>query len=162
MVSCQINSFIIIKSNKMKKIMLIVFTVFAASATFAQKDKMQKHDSAVSVILKYSCPMHPEVTSDKPGKCTKCGMELILSKKEQMKTAATSKYACPMHADVVSNKAGKCPKCGMDLAKSKKEGMKMETMKMYACPMHPGETSDKAGKCAKCGMDLVKTKIKKS
>ena len=25
----------------------------------------------------YSCPMHPEVTSDKPGKCPKCGMNLV-------------------------------------------------------------------------------------
>ena len=25
---------------------------------------------------KYACPMHPEVTSDKPGKCPKCGMDL--------------------------------------------------------------------------------------
>jgi len=24
----------------------------------------------------YSCPMHPEVTSDKPGECPKCGMDL--------------------------------------------------------------------------------------
>ncbi len=24
----------------------------------------------------YACPMHPEVTSDKPGKCSKCGMDL--------------------------------------------------------------------------------------
>ena len=24
----------------------------------------------------YTCPMHPEVKSDKPGKCPKCGMEL--------------------------------------------------------------------------------------
>ena len=24
----------------------------------------------------YHCPMHPEVTSDKPGKCSKCGMNL--------------------------------------------------------------------------------------
>ena len=24
----------------------------------------------------YVCPMHPDVTSDKPGKCSKCGMEL--------------------------------------------------------------------------------------
>jgi hypothetical protein len=140
----------------MKKIIFIVFAVLTAVTTFAQKDKLNKPDSAASIKLKYSCPMHPEVTSDKPGKCTKCGMELALSKKEQMKTGVTAKYSCPMHSDVVSDKAGKCPKCGMELAKSKKE-----QMKMYSCPMHPGETSDKAGKCTKCGMDLVKTKIKK-
>lgn len=26
---------------------------------------------------KYTCPMHPEVVSDMPGNCTKCGMKLI-------------------------------------------------------------------------------------
>jgi len=25
----------------------------------------------------YTCPMHPEVTSDKPGSCPKCGMDLV-------------------------------------------------------------------------------------
>jgi hypothetical protein len=25
----------------------------------------------------YVCPMHPEETSDKPGKCPKCGMDLV-------------------------------------------------------------------------------------
>ncbi|MEI6087221.1 MAG: heavy metal-binding domain-containing protein [Bacteroidota bacterium] len=30
---------------------------------------------------KYSCPMHSEITSDKPGKCSKCGMDLKTSKK---------------------------------------------------------------------------------
>ncbi len=24
----------------------------------------------------YTCPMHPEVISDRPGKCSKCGMTL--------------------------------------------------------------------------------------
>lgn len=31
-----------------------------------------QEDSAAS----YSCPMHPEVVSDKPGRCPKCGMNL--------------------------------------------------------------------------------------
>ncbi len=31
----------------------------------------------------YTCPMHPEVQSDKAGKCPKCGMDLI--KKDKMK-----------------------------------------------------------------------------
>lgn len=36
--------------------------------------KMQ--DSTVKPL--YVCPMHPEVTSSKPGKCPKCGMNLKL------------------------------------------------------------------------------------
>jgi uncharacterized lipoprotein YajG len=26
----------------------------------------------------YTCPMHPEVTSDRPAKCPKCGMDLVV------------------------------------------------------------------------------------
>ena len=26
---------------------------------------------------RYTCSMHPEVVSDKPGKCSKCGMDLM-------------------------------------------------------------------------------------
>jgi len=35
----------------------------------------------------YTCKMHPEVSSDKPGKCPKCGMDLI--KKEVVKKDST-------------------------------------------------------------------------
>ncbi len=28
----------------------------------------------------YVCPMHPDVRSDQPGKCPKCGMNLVLTK----------------------------------------------------------------------------------
>ena len=30
-----------------------------------------------AVAAVWTCPMHPEVKSDKPGKCPKCGMTLI-------------------------------------------------------------------------------------
>ena len=35
----------------------------------------------------YQCEMHPEVTSDKPCKCPKCGMDLEKVKKSEMKKA---------------------------------------------------------------------------
>jgi hypothetical protein len=28
-------------------------------------------------VTLYTCPMHPEVISDKPGRCPKCGMKLV-------------------------------------------------------------------------------------
>jgi FtsP/CotA-like multicopper oxidase with cupredoxin domain len=54
----------------------------------------------------YTCPMHPEVVSEEPGTCPKCGMKLLA-------TAAT--YACPMHPEVTSSEPDRCPKCGMKL-----------------------------------------------
>jgi FtsP/CotA-like multicopper oxidase with cupredoxin domain len=56
----------------------------------------------------YACPMHPEVTSDEPGRCPKCGMKLLA-------TAVATGYACPMHPEVTSDQPGRCPKCGMKL-----------------------------------------------
>ncbi|WPU96434.1 heavy metal-binding domain-containing protein [Mucilaginibacter sabulilitoris] len=38
--------------------------------------------------VQYTCGMHPDVLSDKPGKCPKCGMELV--KKEPAKKKAES------------------------------------------------------------------------
>lgn len=65
---------------------------------------------AVSIAT-YSCPMHTDVTSDKPGKCSKCSMDM------KEKTEQTIVYSCPMkcEGDKTYDKAGKCPKCGMDL-----------------------------------------------
>lgn len=42
--------------------------------------KMDMCKKADSKATSYTCSMHPEVTSDKPDKCPKCGMELIKKK----------------------------------------------------------------------------------
>lgn len=33
-----------------------------------------------SLATQYTCPMHPEVVTDHPGKCPKCGMDLVVKK----------------------------------------------------------------------------------
>ncbi|MES1195885.1 MAG: heavy metal translocating P-type ATPase [Steroidobacter sp.] len=66
-----------------------------------------------SSSAKWTCPMHPEVISDKPGNCPKCGMAL-----ERIIDAAATKKAewtCPMHPEIVRDKPGNCPICGMTL-----------------------------------------------
>lgn len=62
----------------------------------------------------YYCPMHPQYTSDKPGSCPICGMNLVELKEEET-TKRHKTYYCPMHPEYKSDKPGSCPICGMDL-----------------------------------------------
>jgi FtsP/CotA-like multicopper oxidase with cupredoxin domain len=61
------------------------------------------------VDVVYVCPMHPEVVSEEPGSCPKCGMKLLAQAAEE------TTYVCPMHPEVTSDKPDRCPKCGMKL-----------------------------------------------
>ena len=69
----------------------------------------------------YSCPIHVTEVSNKPGKCSVCGKDLVLTPKEKMKMQVMKLYSCPMHPEVTSDKTGKCPKCGMDLTQVKQK-----------------------------------------
>ena len=60
----------------------------------------------------YGCPMHPDVVSEEPGHCPRCGMKLLGI------AAAPTSYSCPMHPAVVSDAPGHCPECGMKLLPS--------------------------------------------
>lgn len=87
----------------------------------------------------YSYPMHPDVKSDKPGKCPECGMNLteIQNSKLKIQNSSTEHnehraksgkepvgyekaldsgiYVCPMDPEIVKHEPGECPKCGMKL-----------------------------------------------
>ena len=81
---------------------------------------------------KYTCPMHPEVISDKPGQCPKCSMNLVNASKEvsqpedkqptEFKPSQGGLYTCPMHPEVTRKSPGDCPKCGMKLEKHEQGG----------------------------------------
>ena len=136
----------------MKSLFIVLVALTATFSSFAQKANTPKTKPNV-VQVQYTCPMHPDVVSDHPGKCPKCNMDLSLSKKEQMKAEVTKTiYTCPMHKEVVSDHAGICPKCKIDLVEDRR-GSK-QTATVYTCSMHPNVTSDKAGKCPICGMEL--------
>jgi membrane fusion protein, copper/silver efflux system len=69
----------------------------------------------------YTCPMHPEVVSDKPGKCPKCGMNLELKPSSQLGSQPASAtpakrimYRSTMNPNEVSDKPGK-DSMGMDM-----------------------------------------------
>jgi transcription initiation factor IIE alpha subunit len=146
-----------LKFKIMKQILFLTMGFLIVSSSLFAQTKAGKVDTTKHVTY-YTCSMHPDVVSNKPGKCPKCGMNLFLSNKEQMKATVTKSYSCPVHAGVFSHDPGKCPQCGRKLKLSAKEQMKAEIGKVYTCPMHPDIALNKDGVCPKCGKALVEKK----
>ena len=78
----------------------------------------------------YVCPMHPEVRSNKEGKCPKCDMALV-------NLQASEIYTCPMHPEVVSTKPGSCPKCKMTLVKKQQTMLSVTEEEKKKTPGYP-------------------------
>jgi hypothetical protein len=104
----------------MKTLIIAVIAFLAMSPVVLAQTTATKITKEVQKTM-YTCPMHPKEMSDKKGKCSKCGMDLVVSKEKahntavkgsQTTTVTKSKYVCTMDGSK-SDKAGKCPKCGM-------------------------------------------------
>jgi hypothetical protein len=93
--------------KNIKKSILTILTLvaFIANVYSTNIDKAKTVETTDSIQAKqskqvaikdtskvYTCPMHPEVISDKPGNCPKCGMELVL----QQSGSNTSKHKMGM------------------------------------------------------------------
>ncbi|MDB5013752.1 MAG: hypothetical protein JWQ25_1954 [Daejeonella sp.] len=60
-------------------IAIALFTIISACNQTPKPTEAVSTDSASHslAVATYTCKMHPEVSSDKPGKCPKCGMDLV-------------------------------------------------------------------------------------
>ncbi len=102
---------------------------------------VKAEESEEEKVLYWTCPMHPSVKMDKPGKCPICGMPLV-----------------PVHEKETGIKEGR--KDAKEEVKEKtkeevKEEPKERKILYWTCGMHPSVKMDKPGKCPICAMDLV-------
>ena len=90
-----------------------------------EKKSEKKIETKESVYSKiYVCPMHPEVKSDKPGKCPECGMKL--EKKKILMTNACPEKDC----EYQKAKPGKCSQHGKKLIKTEVKQVNPEELKV--------------------------------
>ena len=64
------------KSTSSAKISDSSFAAYAGNFPFLFLLRSKKEQMKMEVMKMYTCPMHPGITSDKPGKCSKCGMDM--------------------------------------------------------------------------------------
>ncbi|MCI0530814.1 MAG: efflux RND transporter periplasmic adaptor subunit [candidate division Zixibacteria bacterium] len=109
----------------MKTVLLILtaLLVVGAGGYFVGKkvsQSAQSQEAQVQPGTLYSCGMHPNVISDKPGNCPICGMKLTpiqsgLESNPNVSAERKIKYwQAPMDPTFISDKPGKSP-MGMDL-----------------------------------------------
>ena len=77
----------------MTAIAFVIILVFAACSGTSTKENGTSASSSIdstklmNASVKYTCTMHPEVISDTPGACPKCGMTMVkkeMNNKEDM------------------------------------------------------------------------------
>jgi Cu(I)/Ag(I) efflux system membrane fusion protein len=91
----------------------------------AASSRLKAHQSAPSptaLATTYYCPMHPQITADRPGDCPICNMRLVPRSaapapgRPSTAAPAPARYQCPMHPQIIAEEKGACPICGMQLA----------------------------------------------
>ena len=83
----------------MKKSFIILLFALSISATFSACKNSTIKNAPVEVkkaeVESYTCTMHPEVQTEKPGDCPKCGMTLV--KGQMADTTKMHDHSAPGH-----------------------------------------------------------------
>jgi RND family efflux transporter MFP subunit len=104
-----------------RRIFLLLVLALALGAAALSATACRGSQTAEQSIL-YHCPMPPTYTSDRPGECPICGMDIVEVEQEpEQEEGEASLYHCPMHPTYMSNEPGECPICGMDLVEMEEE-----------------------------------------
>src|SRR5205807_4341462 len=78
-------------------ISLVVLTISVGAKVGAidlnRPNRKHEHNDKQEKKQKYTCPMHPEVVTDHPGTCPKCGMKLVPLKKDERSTPKNREQA---------------------------------------------------------------------
>jgi len=138
------------KIMKTSKILLtaLIIGLFTVTVAQAQNNDETKAKKEMKKEASYTCSMHPDEKSNKPGKCSQCGMALVMIDMEKGNMDHGK-----MNHDHMKNG-------NMDMNKMEKKSGDMDNG--YMCPMKcEGEKAyAEAGNCPKCGMGLKKVEMK--
>ncbi len=129
---------------------------------------------------KYTCPMHPEVVADAPGRCPICGMHLVKVAQEHadhghehaappsaaqghdhsMPEQAAQSHGHSMHEHTAQGHDHSAHDHATQSSVAQKNILGLDkpatSSDKYTCPMHPAIVTDAPGACPICGMNLVK------
>jgi len=139
--------------NLILKMLALTFFIFAVVPAIGQNKSVVDTTKQGTVI--YTCTMHPEMQSNQPGFCPKCGIELVKKPgtSEKQNKMHKMKMMCPMMngmsgmENMEKNNSGEKNKIAND---STQKGAVL-----FTCSMHPEIQSNQQGFCPKCGMALI-------
>lgn len=139
---------------------LLVILAVVVTYTVKANGSNSKVETAVHINNAsdvYTCPMHPEVLQNEPGKCPKCGMDLVLKDVKNdnalmdccKDTVKCKEMGC--NIDKCKQNSAACSEKCMMMNDMKKHDMKSHDMKMMnECMEKTSGCSNNTGKSGSC------------